>query len=151
MKQFLIYMDILGYEERAKKYAKRTGYSPEQLRKLEIDSIEGRLNELKASKVITIFNSISGSSHEDAWLAFTDSTDGIFKAFKTVREVLKANAPLAIAIGVGEFDDPYSIQRGDETISFLKTNFIPKYKKYYRDTHEESIEHTFVLLIPEAH
>lgn len=152
MKQFLIYMDILGYEVRAKEYAKKIDnkLSPEDFRKLEIDKIEDILNELKASKVITVFNKIK-ESHEDAWLAFTDSTDGIFKSFKTVSEVLKANVPLATAIGVEKFDDSYSIQRKDETISCLKSKIIPKYEKFYKDAYKKSVEQTFVLLTPEAH
>ncbi len=150
MKQFLIYMDILGYEERAKKRAEITGDLPKDIRQGEIIKIEGRLNELKASKVITKFNPIQ-NSHEDAWLAFTDAKNGIFDAFKTVREVLKANLPLAIAIGVGEFDDSYLIQRSGDTIEYLKTGIIPIYEKFYKDTHKEPIKQTFVLLTPEAH
>jgi len=48
MKLFLIYIDTLGYGESARKEAKKAGERPvKDIRESYVNSIEGRLKELK--------------------------------------------------------------------------------------------------------
>ncbi|MFZ3060612.1 MAG: hypothetical protein WA102_12865 [Candidatus Methanoperedens sp.] len=146
MKHFLIYIDSLGYEKKAKEEAKNTGRPVEDIRESYIGSIEGRLKELKKREFI---KSYKKSEYGDDFVVFTDS---IWNAFKTIGEVLKAKLTLAIGIGFLKVDDLYLIERSDETISNLKTYIIPKYKKFYEDEHgEHSLTQTFILFTPEAY
>ena len=79
-------------------------------------------------------------------------TGSIWNAFKTIGGVLKANLPLAIGIGFLKVDELYLIERSKGTISNLKTNMIPKYKKFYEKEHgEHSLTQTFILFTPEAY
>lgn len=146
MKHFLIYIDSLGYEKKAKEEAKNTGRPVEDIRESYIGSIEGRLKELKKREFI---KSYKKSEYGDDFVVFTDS---IWNAFKTIGEVLKAKLPLAIGIGFLKVDDLYLIERSDETISNLKTYIIPKYKKFYEEEHgEHSLTHTFILFTLDAY
>ncbi|MFZ2412520.1 MAG: hypothetical protein WAW23_13185 [Candidatus Methanoperedens sp.] len=146
MKHFLIYIDSLGYEKKAKEEAKNTGRPVEDIRESYIGSIEGRLKELKKREII---KSYKKSEYADDFVVFTDS---IWNAFKSIGEVLKAKLPLAIGIGFLKVDDSYLIERSDETISNLKTYIIPKYKKFYEGEHgEHSLTQTFILFTPEAY
>ncbi|MDO9097104.1 MAG: hypothetical protein Q7U60_03150, partial [Candidatus Methanoperedens sp.] len=146
MKHFLIYIDSLGYEKKAKEEAKNTGRPVEDIRESYIDSIERRLKELKKREIIKNYKK---SECGDDFVVFTDS---IWNAFKSIGEVLKAKLPLAIGIGFLKVDDLYLIERSDETISNLKTYIIPKYKKFYEGEHgEHSLTQTFILFTPEAY
>lgn len=146
MKHFLIYIDSLGYEKRAEEEAKTTGRPVEDIRESYIDSIERRLKNLDKKETI---KSYKKSEYGDDFVVFTDS---IWNAFKTIGEVLKANLPLAIGIGFLKVDNSYLIERSTETISNLKTNIIPKYKKFYESEHgEHSLTQTFILFTPEAY
>jgi Mg/Co/Ni transporter MgtE len=148
-KYFLVYIDILGFEERAEKEAKKTGRPAKDIRKSYVDSIEGRLKELNKDEVIVLYKNAGGL---DSWLLFADD---IWKTFKSVAEILKAQLPLEVAIGVKDIDkesDRYSIEFEGEVISYLKTGIIGKYRKFFEDTHaEHSPKQTFILLAPEAY
>lgn len=146
MKHFLIYIDSLGYEKRAEGEAKTTGRPVEDIRESYINSIEKRLKYIEKKETIKSFKK---SEYGDDFVVFTDS---IWNAFITIGEVLKANLPLAIGIGFLKVDDSYLIERSTETISNLKTNIIPKYKKFYESEHgEHSLRQTFILFTPEAY
>ena len=146
MRQFLIYIDSLGYEKRAQEDAQKTCRPVEDIRRSYIDSIEGRLKELNEKDVIKIYKK---SEYGDDFVVFTDN---LWNLFKTIGEVLKTKLPLAICIGFLKVDNLYLIERSDETISNLKTNIIHKYKKFYEVEHgEHSLTQTFILFTPEAY
>lgn len=133
MKQILIYLDILGYEDKAKKESESVGRPVEDIRRSYIDSIVGRLEELKNSGVISSYCADGEEGFHDDFLVLTNN---IRKAFKTVGDVLKAGLPLEIGIGIKESDNSYLLGRSDETVSHIKTHIIPKYRNLYKKDHE---------------
>jgi len=141
----IIYMDILGYNRRADEEAQKTGRPVEDIRSSYILSIDTRLNHLQQQGIIAFYGR---PDYSDAWLVFTDS---IWNAFKIIGETLKAQLPLAIAIGSGKFHQSCLADRSNETVSFLKTNIIPEYIKFYKSRYRKSPHDTFVLLTPEAY
>lgn len=146
MKNFLVYIDLLGYEKRAEEEAKNTGRPVEDIRESYVGSIERRLKDLTK---IGIINRYKKSEGADDFIVFTGN---IWNVFKTIGDVLKAKLPLAIGIGFWKVDDFYLIERSDETISNLKTNIIPKYKTLYEGEHgKHSLTQTFILLTPDTY
>ncbi len=139
----------MGFEERAKKEVEKSNYfTPELVRDAYIRDVERRLNELKEGKTVVHFREMS----LDSWLLFSDT---IWKAFRSVGEVLKTNLPYEVAIGTKKFNEPPAgeelIALRDETMEYLKTNILSPYKKWYRKEYGKSVEQTFILLTPEVH
>lgn len=138
---FLVYIDILGFVERAEKEIKKfSTLTPEEVRNIYRGRVEGRLNELKEKRTIPSYtrkeNKIVVHSREislDSWLLFTDD---IWKTFRSVGKVLETQLPFEIAIGVKDFDESPTgeelIALRNETMVYLKTNILSPYKKWYR-------------------
>ena len=147
-KYFLIYLDILGFEERAEKEAEKSGIRPEEVRSIYRERIKRKLNLLKDIETVLDFREMS----LDSWLLFSDT---IGKAFRTVGAVLKTNLPFEIAIGAKKFEESPAgeelIALRNETMDYLKTNLLNSYKKWYSTKHKKSVEQTFILLTPEAY
>lgn len=148
LKYFPIYIDILGYEEKAIKDAKKIGLDEKDIRHSYIQIIENRLDDLTKINVIAPYNKKSDIDYTDEWIVYSGS---IWTAFKCVGEVIKSKLPLALAIGVIETDDKYLIGRSNEVIAYLKTFIIPKYEKFYKEKHGNPLKQTFLLLTPEAY
>lgn len=139
-KYFLVYIDILGFEERAEKGAEKSNFfTPELVRDAYRREVERRLDELKGKRTIHTYTRKEDKTvvhfremSLDSWLLFTDS---IWKAFRSVGEVLKANLPFEVAIEAKEFDESSAgeelIALQNETIEYLKTNILRSYKKWY--------------------
>ena len=98
MKYFLTYIDILGFDKKAKEEAQKSDLQPEEVRGVYQKRIKGRLRKLTASKII--LHSQEGSL--DSWLVVTN---GIWEAFKSIEEILKTKLNLEVAMGAKEFDD----------------------------------------------
>jgi len=157
---FLVYIDILGFVERADKEIKKSGsLTPEEVRNIYRGRVEGRLNELKEKRTIPSYTRKEDKnvvhSREmslDSWLLFTDD---IWKTFRSVGEVLETQLPFEIAIGVKDFDEsPVGkelIALRNETMDYLKSNILSPYKKWYEEKHKKSVEQTFILLTPEVY
>jgi len=147
-KYFLIYLDILGFEERAEKEAEKSGIRPEEVRSIYRERIKRKLNPLKENEIVLDFQEMS----LDSWLLFSDT---IWKTFRSVGEVLKTNLPFEIAIGAKDFDESPAgeelIALRNETMDYLKTNILKPYKTWYCKEYEKSVEQTFILLTPEAY
>lgn len=141
MKSFLTYIDILGFEEKAKKEAQKSNLEPEEIR----DAYRKRIKRrLKMSKIIRLSQEVS----LDSWLLFTNS---IWKAFDSVEEILKTKLDLEVGIEVKEFDESPAgeelIVLRDEAISYIKT-ILDSYKCYKNG---KSIKQTFILLTEDAY
>jgi len=159
-KYFLTYIDILGFEERAEKEAEKSNFfTPELVRAAYRREVERRLDELKGKRTIHTYTRKEDKTvvhfremSLDSWLLFSDS---IWKAFRSVGEVLKTNLPFEVAIGVKEFDElPVGeelIFLRNETMVYLKTNILSPYKKWYSKEYGKSVEQTFILLTSEAY
>lgn len=157
---FLVYIDILGFVERADKEIKKSGsLTPEEVRNIYRGRVEGRLKELKKKRTIPSYTRREDRTvlhfremSLDSWLLFTDD---IWKAFRSVGEILETNLPFEIAIGVKYFDEsPAGEERialRNETMDYLKSNILSPYKKWYGEKHKKNAEQTFILLTPEAY
>ena len=154
-KRVLVYLDILGFEKRAKKDAGKISLESSEKRKAYKERIEHRLNKLKISKttqgyprkecsVVSFFKEVT----TDSWLLFTDD---VWNAFKCIGEVLRAELPMEIVIGIKEFDESQSredlVALTDATIAYLKSDILTSYKR----RRGKKIEQTFVLLTKEAY
>ena len=147
-KYFLIYIDILGFVERAKIEAGKSRFRPEEIRNIDKERITHKLSQLKENETVLDFREMS----LDSWLLFTDS---IRKAFRSIGEILKTDLPTEIAIGAEKFDESPAgeelISLRNETMDYLKTNILSPYKQWYRIKYEKSVEQTFILLSPAAY
>lgn len=144
MKYFLVYFDILGYGEKAKREAKQTGRPVEDIRHSYVASLECRLTELKREGIIA---ESKRSAYGDDWLVFTDS---MWKALKTIGCLFTAKLQLAVAVGVEHYEDSNLLIRNDSTIGFLRTRIVPKYAAFHKKAHGHSSQRTFVLFTQEA-
>lgn len=145
---FLIYIDLLGYEKKAKEEAKLTGRPVEDIRKSYVDSLERRLDRLNENDIISFLYKNHDEGFHDDFLIFTET---IQKAFFIINEAMKAGLPLEIAIGLKEFDDTSQIQRKNETIEYLKSNIINKFIQFCKDEYGDSPHQTFILLTTELY
>ncbi len=145
MKYFLLYFDILGYEEKARGEAKQTGRPVEDIRHSYTVSLERRLTELKKEGLIV---DSKGGSLGDDWLVFTDN---MWKTLKTIDFLLAAKLQLAVAIGVNRYEDSKLLVRSDNTIDFLKTRIVQKYAAFHRKVHGHSPHQTFILFTQEVY
>lgn len=148
MKFFLIYIDILGFEDIAKKEAEESPLKPEEVRNAFRKRIKNKLSESMTQETILYYQEMS----LDSWLLFTDE---IWKAFKSVDKVSEAELPLQVIIGAKEFDKSPSgqglISLQDETMSYLKHNIISLYETWYKEEHGHSPNQTFILLAEELY
>ena len=156
-KNYLIWMDILGFEELAKEISKDSGVSERKVRDDFIRLIQEKVKEAEES------GEIVGKKYGEGedWLLVTRSIDS---AFKVITNILDHNTqykryekvPLEIGIGVGLFDkwarfDGNKLIRESSTIQFLKTRIIDCYHGWYFKTYSKSIKSTFVVLTESAY
>jgi len=141
----VLYVDILGYQKKAREEAEKTGRPVEDIRNSYIVSIEERLNDLKKRGIIAFH---TRPDYSDAWLAFTESVPS---ALKIVGEISKAQLPLGIAISAGTFEHSHWTTRSDKIVAFLKTDIISDYMKFYKNRYHRSPVRTFILLTPQAY
>lgn len=142
-----MYIDIMGFDEKAKKEAALTGHPVEDIRLLYRSSIEIRLNTLKEENVILHFQRKS----DDSWLLLVADTG---KTFKIIKYVLITGLEFEIAIDVrklGKSKEEELIMLNDDVINFLKSNTIKHYKDWYREINKVSSKETFVLLTTGAY
>ena len=142
--RYLIYVDILGFEELAKEGAKKTKLiKPEEIRKNFTERVQNKINSLKLANVIERGKKES----PDSWLLFTDE---FAKVYVAIHEILRAELSFEIAVGKGEFEkhptEDNLISLRDETIDYLKSNIIGKYHKFYKNKFKKPIKETFILL-----
>lgn len=149
-KKYLIYVDILGFEELAKEIARKKDIEERSVRKNFINTIKNKLEELKEENIsMTI---VPGS---DDWIIVVDSRDKVFSAISKILDHYTnyrdyPKIPLEIAIGTVKYDK-WARLNGNEliyengTIEYLKSNIIEKYEEWYKEINKDSIEVTFVI------
>jgi hypothetical protein len=155
-KKYLLYLDILGFEELAEEIAKNKRIEARRVRSVFIETIKERVDGLEAKGVISGKN-YSGS---DDWLLVVDSLDLVYK---TIFEVLDHNTgyfgyeriPMEIGIGVAEYDrwtefeGPKLFIEGS-TINALKPNIIGCYHSWYRQKNER-LKTSFIVVTQSAY
>lgn len=156
-KEYLIWLDILGFEELAIEIARKSSVSERKVRDDFVRLLSEKIEEV-ASR-----GDIVGKKYGqgDDWLLVTESLDLAFKVISSILQHdtgYKGNAkmPLEIGIGVGKYDnwaklDGFRLIVENSTIKFLKTHIIDYYRKWYEQTNSRSIESTFVVLTESAY
>ncbi|MCK4398381.1 MAG: hypothetical protein KAV25_05250 [Methanophagales archaeon] len=157
-KKYLIYLDILGFEDLLKDIGNERGIESRKVRNDFISVIEKGLEEIKQKGRIIEIIPYGG----DSWILVTDALD---KVFISILEILDHNTgykdyekiPLEFGIGTGKFDkwakfDGRHLTCEDETIKWLKTYIICYYHDWYKQKHNnESPKSTFIILTESAY
>jgi len=155
--KYLIYLDILGFNELATKISVEKGLDSKKIRLDFINSIDSRIKTLESKKKIT--GKKYGNS--DDWILVSDD---LISTFQSINEIYNHDTnyegyrqvPLEIAIGTGEYDkwasfDGKELIIEQQTIEFLKTNIINEYHRYYKESNNnQSPMSNFVILTESA-
>ena len=143
-KKYLIYVDILGFESKAREMAAKTGVSEDLVREnLFTAPLEKKLKEIDNKKMLSEGYSVIEGTDD-----YVLVVDEIQTAFEVVGELLKLkHIPFEIGVGRQEFDDDIDMnpKNRKETIAFLKDDIINPYRRYYKNKHCNSIKETFLL------
>lgn len=156
-KKYLVYVDIMGFQNLAEKIAKEKQIEERKVRVDFLNIIKERVEAIEARKEI-----IGMSCGRDDWILVACSIDLVFKI---LFELLDHNTgyknyekiPLEIAIGIGEYDKWAKFKGANliiegSTIKFLKTKIVEYYHKWYKESHNgQSPVSTFVVFVPLAY
>jgi hypothetical protein len=150
-KVYLIWLDILGFDNFCRQIAESRGLEPKKVRTDFIETINERIEEATSKQ--QIIGQKYGES--DDWLLATNSLDLTLKTVGDILEhdtgYLAVKIPLEIAIGAVNIDDLSSLQgsqllSNQGTIDFLKTNIISFYHKWHELEFACSPKKTFVVI-----
>jgi hypothetical protein len=151
-KQYLVWLDILGFEEMAREISEKLGVSERKVRDDFVRVINEKVKEVEDKGEIVGKRFGEG---ED-WLLVTPSLDSVFKIITIILDHNTEykhyeKVPLEIGIGVGKYDkwarlDGSRLITETSTIKFLKTPIIDYYREWYRRTYSSSIRSTFIVL-----
>lgn len=151
-KEYLIWLDILGFDELARDIAEKSGVSERKVRDDFIRLMNGKVKEVEDR------GEIIGKKYGEGedWLLVTRSLDLVFRI---ITRILDHNTeykhyekiPLEIGIGVAQYDkwarlDGSKLIVESPTIEFLKTHIIDCYREWYKRAYSKSIKSTFVVL-----
>jgi hypothetical protein len=151
-KEYLIWLDILGFEELAREISEKLGISERKVRDDFVHLINEKVKEVEDK------GEIVGKRYGEGedWLLVTPSLDSVFRI---ITRILDHNTeykhyekvPLEIGIGVGQYDERARLIGSKliaetPTIEFLKTHIIDYYREWYKRTYSKSIGSTFIVL-----
>lgn len=157
-RKYLIFIDILGFEDLLTEIGEETRLEPRKVRRDFIEVIREKISTLEAGR------KICGKKYgeSDDWLLVTDSLD---KSFECIDSILNHHTgyighdkiPLEIGLGIAEYD-PWAkfsseyLTSEDETIKLLKMNIIKSFHRWYKEQNNgNSIRETFLVLTESAY
>ena len=151
-KKYLVYVDILGFEDLAREIAEKTGFEEDVIRQNYLsDPLEKKIEEIKREG-IQISNGISEIEGSDNYVLIVDHIQTAFELvgkLTTIRIPHKDYKfiPLEVGLGTKEIDEDIEVKpiNRKEIIKFLKSDIINPYRSYYKTKHGTKIEETFVL------
>ena len=157
--KFIVYLDILGFEELAEKIEKNENIRSERVRKdLFINPLQKKIQKLKNESKI-----IGEKQIADDWIFIIDGFENLFesvsKILETEIDIIKyvsnpkenyGTIQFEIVIGSYEFDkwadlDGDEIICDDNIIRYLKSHLITEYKKFYKKTYSQRITESFTI------
>lgn len=151
-KKFLIWIDILGFEDLAEEIGEKKRTDTRKIRKDFRSLIKEKVNEVIKKKIIIGKN----YGRKDDW---TLVAEDLQKAFLAISEILDhytgyddyPKIPLEIAIGSEEYDrwakfDGEGVFDEGSTIKWIKTKIVNRYHKLYKEKYNQQIKGTFVLI-----
>ncbi|MBC2696866.1 MAG: hypothetical protein HF974_00705 [ANME-2 cluster archaeon] len=157
-KNYLIYLDILGFENLAEVISEKKGIESRKIRQDFINVIKERVESIEEK------GKIIGKHYgkKDDWILVTDTIDN---AFSVIYDILNHNTgykdyeriPFEIAVGTGEFDN-WARFEGEklivenEIIKFLKSYIVDYYRKWYKKNNDDQkIKSTFLIFTETAY
>ncbi|MCK4733480.1 MAG: hypothetical protein KAT65_13590, partial [Methanophagales archaeon] len=155
-KKYLIYLDILGFEDLAREIAEKTGFEEDVIRQNYLsDPLEKKIGEIKREG-IQISKGISEIEGSDNYVLIADHIQTALEfvgKLTTIRILHKDYKfiPLEVGLGTKEIDEDIEVKpiNRKEIIKFLKSDIINPYRSYYKKEHGEEIKETFVLFTPD--
>lgn len=156
-KAFLIWLDILGFQELAHEVAEQCNLSERKVRDDFIRIINEKVADLKKNGLII------GKKYGEGedWLLATSSLDSVFQAITCLLDHNTEyrnceKIPLEIGIGIMQYDrwaklEGSKLIEENSTINFLKKPIIGYYRKWYKRTYLTSIKSTFIVLTEQVY
>ena len=154
---FLIWLDVLGFEELARLISETSGRNARKVRQDFVQVIDEKVKELERRGYVKGKN-YGGA---DDWLLVVNSLDAVFEV---VCEILDHNTeykgfekiPLEIAVGRGHYDkwaklNSSSLISEGSTIEFLKNPVVDYYREWYRAKYQSQVTSTFLILTEEVY
>ena len=154
--KYLIYLDILGFEDLAREIAEKTGFEEDVIRQNYLsDPLAKKIEEIKREG-IQISKGISEIEGSDNYVLIVDHIQTAFELvgqLTTIRIPHKDYnfIPLEVGLGTKEIDEDIEVKpiNRKEIIKFLKNDIINPYRGYYKKKQGEGIKETFVLFTPD--
>lgn len=153
-KNFLVYLDILGFKDLPRKISEKTRFDENIIRERFFSKpLEETIKEI-AKDGVQHTKGVSAIEGSDNYVLLVDND--IHKTFKILADLVKIKIPhkdynfipLEIAVDFKEIEivtkNPIN---QNEVIEFLKNDIINPYRKIYKEAHAEQsiIKETFIL------
>ena len=155
--KFLIWLDILGFENLAKEVAANSRVSERKVREDFIHVITEKIQEGKRRDEILGYK----YAESDDWLLVLDSLDLVFKTIMCILDHSTGykeheKIPLEIVIGTAKYDrwtkfEGSSLIIENSTIEFLKKAVPKKYRDWFKKNNHKSITSSFVAITESAY
>lgn len=152
MIRYIIYVDILGFENLPQEISEKTGLYADRIRQDYFSKPFKEAITKIEKKCIQTFKGISEIEGSDSCILVVDTFQATCKILSMLTSIEIPHKdygyiPFEIALDVREFEDVSDIEliNKDEIIKFLKNDILSQYRKYYRAKHRESIRNTFVV------
>jgi len=150
---WLIYLDILGFENLAKEISEvskscRVQLYPEEIRGILIKRMQSKIDTLQTIKEVEKSSRVS----LDSWLLHANN---FIKVFFIIHEILQSKLPVEIAVDKKIFKrcptNNDLVNLTDEVIDFLKSYIINGYHKFYENEFGRSVTDSFILFTKDAY
>ena len=157
-KKYLVYLDILGFEDLAREIASKSGFDENTVRQGNLSKpLRDRIEEIKKNSV-QVSQGISAIEGSDNFVLIINDLQSVIEVVAKLTKIKIQHEeygyiPLEIALGIREFDESTTIDPINETgvITFLKDDIINPYRGYYKKKYETKIKETFVVLTKEIY
>jgi hypothetical protein len=157
-KKYLVYLDILGFEDWAEEIAEKTGFEEDVIRQNYLsDPLEKKIGEIKREG-IQISKGISEIEGSDNYVLIVDNIQTAFELVGKLTTIKIPHKeyefiPLEVGLGTKKIDVDIEVKpiNRKEIIKFLKNDIINPYRSYYKEKNknDEEIKETFVLFTQE--
>ena len=155
-KRYLIYLDILGFEEKAKDIAQKSGFDVGVIRENFLSiPLKNKIEETKRKKS-EISQGMSEIEGSDNYILIVDEMETVFEVVGELTMIKIPHKefgciPLEVAADVREIDENVKLEPKyrDEVIGFLKYDIVSPYRKYYKSKHGDPTRETFLLFTRE--
>lgn len=157
-KKYLIYLDILGFEDLAREIASKSRFDENTIRQIHLSlPLRNRIEEIKRNGV-QASQGISAIEGSDNFVLIIYDLQTVIEVVAKLTKIKIQHEeygyiPLEIALGIREFDETATIDpiNNTEVIAFLKEDIINPYRDYYKTKYGTKIQETFVVLSKEIY